>query len=70
MKHKHKCPNQSCNYIWEHEDECADLQSEAEATLAHTCPKCGREQWFKYWGHEYGVFHSCLRYAKETVTVG
>lgn len=43
-KHKHQCP--ACGCIWEHGDDCVDSES------AHTCPRCGERQWFKYNGPE------------------
>lgn len=45
--HKHRCPNQHCGHIWEHgNDNRGDTQ-------AHTCQKCGSEQWgWHYGGHE------------------
>lgn len=40
--HLHKCDGCSC--IWEHSDKMGGDQK------AHTCPKCGAEQWRKYFG--------------------
>lgn len=44
-KHKHLC---DCGTIWEHDDALPLLCSESENREAHTCPDCGREQWFKH----------------------
>lgn len=42
--HKHKCGN--CGHIWEHSNGCGgDVK-------AHTCEKCGEEQWIKWFGVE------------------
>ena len=40
--HKHKCPE--CGTVWGHADSCFDRDE------AHTCPKC-RKEWF---GRFYG----------------
>lgn len=40
--HKHKCS--SCGTIWQHSDSCGDDD------LAHSCPRCGIQQWDKYYG--------------------
>ncbi len=42
--HKHKCG--SCDTIWEHSDECGGNEA------AHKCPRCGKEEWYKYIGPE------------------
>ena len=41
--HKHKCNH--CQHVWEHSNQCAGDKQ------AHTCQKCGEEQWYKYRGH-------------------
>jgi len=38
--HKHRC--ETCGFIWEHETNCINN------TKAHTCIKCGAEQWHWY----------------------
>lgn len=40
--HRHKCDN--CKCIWEHSNKMSDNKK------AHKCPKCGKEQWYKYLG--------------------
>ena len=42
--HRHKCSG--CDHVWEHSDSCAYNES------AHKCPKCGAEEWCKYFGPE------------------
>ena len=41
--HKHKC---ACGHIWSHSNECAGSKE------AHTCPTCGKEEYWKYFGEE------------------
>lgn len=44
--HKHTCD--SCRTSWQHSDELprSDISVEAHAE-AHTCPRCGDEQYYK-----------------------
>jgi len=42
--HKHKCFDPECETVWEHGDYCTDY------VKAHTCPKCGKLQRWKYFG--------------------
>lgn len=49
--HYHKCLK--CKTVWKHDDDCGFDQPSLEEVhiarqLAHTCPKCGRQQWMKY----------------------
>jgi len=38
--HQHKC--QGCHTVWRHADACAG------DVAAHTCKKCGRQEWPMY----------------------
>lgn len=40
--HRHKC--ESCHTVWEHSDNMAGNN------FHHKCPKCGEEEWFRYFG--------------------
>ncbi len=40
--HRHKC--RKCGYIWEHGNTCVNDEK------AHTCSKCGTEEWYWYQG--------------------
>jgi predicted nucleic acid-binding Zn-ribbon protein len=41
--HRHKCPNRHCGHIWMHGDDMfCNVQ-------AHRCPRCGTEQFNKYY---------------------
>src|ERR1700685_2129170 len=44
--HSHKCPDPNCAHIWSHDSR--DIHSAEEGQWAHTCCKCGREQYFCY----------------------
>jgi predicted nucleic-acid-binding Zn-ribbon protein len=47
QKHKHKCSK--CGVVWEH--DLAKIRREKHTLKkAHTCPKCGTEQYEQYWG--------------------
>lgn len=37
--HRHRCPNPRCGNLWTHSDGCGGDDK------AHTCEKCGAEQW-------------------------
>lgn len=59
--HRHKC---ECGFIWEHENNCSMQIMKAggkDNKQAHTCRKCGREQWQKYYGANSAVFVSCAK---------
>jgi len=56
--HKHKC--KKCGYIWQHENSCGGPDTDKRAVKAHTCVKCGEEQWWKYDGKEKAETHSCM----------
>lgn len=40
--HKHKCDN--CGHVWEH-DGADIICGKLDTTKAHTCEKCGEEQY-------------------------
>ena len=42
LSHRHKCDK--CMTIWEHSNGMAGNDE------AHKCPKCGKEEWCKYFG--------------------
>ena len=42
--HRHKC--RACGHVWEHGNSCFNQDKE------HQCPKCNREEWVKYFGHD------------------
>lgn len=42
--HRHKCKDIHCGYVWEHGEHCAGDQK------AHECPKCGKEQYQRFFG--------------------
>ena len=44
--HKHKCG--ACKCVWEHPNKMADTREEQERR--HNCPRCGRLQYYKYFG--------------------
>ena len=47
-RHTHKCPNEKCCHIWEH--DTSDIKTQTEYEAAHLCPECGTEQRYV---HEY-----------------
>lgn len=48
--HKHECP--ACKHVWAHIDALPELGlPEAEFAEAHTCEKCGHEQYDKLIDH-------------------
>jgi hypothetical protein len=43
----HKCHR--CNTAWTHGNDLPDAQlTDAEFHMAHSCPRCGNEETFKY----------------------
>jgi hypothetical protein len=48
-QHKHKC--EVCNYVWEHNEDCAFL-SACIFDASHSCPKCNTEVVEKYFGED------------------
>jgi predicted RNA-binding Zn-ribbon protein involved in translation (DUF1610 family) len=44
--HKHRCHN--CGTTWKHSNLLPLLATPKENKIAHSCPKCGTEEWFKY----------------------
>lgn len=51
--HRHKCNN--CSFVWRHHNRMFGT------TEAHTCGRCGREQWWKYEGDDKEDFIGCGR---------
>ncbi len=46
-RHKHKCPEDACGHIWEH--EASPDWSAVRFYKEHCCPKCGAWQDTKYY---------------------
>lgn len=42
--HQHKCSDPYCGTVWQHDGR----ESKGNAN-AHTCPKCGTEQWNRHY---------------------
>lgn len=45
--HSHTCPNRKCGFQWQHTPGETFADSFLDNIKAHTCPVCGKEQYWK-----------------------
>ncbi len=45
-RHSHTCKKRKCGKVWKHKEEDFGESWQAN-TAAHTCPGCGREEYWK-----------------------
>lgn len=50
--HSHKCPDRTCNRIWEH--DTAEIANDSDLySAAHKCPDCGCQQRSRFFTDKY-----------------
>lgn len=58
-KHMHKC--HSCNTAWTHGNDLPNEQlTSTEFDMAHSCPRCGREETLKYRVNERDLINAAI----------
>ena len=52
MIHDHKCPSAVCAHVWSHDDRDLRHLPKGDFNRTHSCPKCGREQFYRHFESE------------------